>query len=187
VIPPGGTQFAAGFSLKVDDGKVDFDMPLPYGAYDSNLNIMYTPGMQVQAPTRQSPQLRTRNGRRFYQIGGITIVPQRRMVMSITGLPHPPAWHRWTQYGFGLVAVGLLGWAMFTVLAPARRRRDAAADLARTALEERREALLEQLVALECEHRSGDVADAKYDKRKKKLRRQLEDVYTELRGEPEVA
>jgi hypothetical protein len=187
VLPPGGTTFTAGFSLPVNDGKVDFDMPLPYGAYDSNLNIMYTPGMQVQAPTRQPPSLRERNGRRFYQIGNITILPERRMVMSISGLPHHPVWHTWARYSFGIVGLGLLGWAMFTVLSPARRRQAAAEARVRAELEDRREALLAELVTLEREHDGGQVADNTYEKRKKKLRRQLEDIYAKLRGEAEAA
>lgn len=187
VLPPGGTTFTAGFSLPVEDGKVDFDMPLPLGAYDSNLNIMYTPGMQVQAPTRQAPTLRERNGRRFYQIGDITILPERRMVMSITGLPEHPAWHTWARYAFGLIGLGLLGWAMVTVLSPARRRQAAAEARARADLENRREALLAELVTLEREHDGGQVAGATYEKRKKKLRRQLEEIYAKLRGEAEAA
>jgi hypothetical protein len=184
-IPPGGAEFRAGFSLPVaSGGSFEFDMPLPHGAFDSSLSMLYTPGMEVRLPAGTQPDIRqNESGRRFYVLSNITILPKQRMVMSVRGLPHQPPWRRQVALAIGLVVLGMLLWALVAAL----RRTAAAADVehesdgdGRAALRRRREVLLEELVELDKRHRAGAVGDADYEKRRAELVGTLEGVYAKL-------
>src|SRR6185436_1187820 len=73
-IPPGGRAFHGGFSLPVEDGKVDWALDLPMGAYDSELDIRQSPGLKVtNTPPNSKGELRTIPQGTFYVIDPITI------------------------------------------------------------------------------------------------------------------
>jgi hypothetical protein len=122
VIPPGDIDFRAGFSLPIDDGTVDFDWPLPMGAFDSDLNLQNVLGMRVELPAGVHGKLaRTKNGQELYKISDIGIRPNTRMVLRTTGLPQEPAWRRWVRWAVGGVVLSLVSLA--TVVALAQRWR----------------------------------------------------------------
>jgi hypothetical protein len=164
-IPPGGRAFHGGFSLPVEDGKVDWALDLPMGAYDSELDIRQTPGLKVTTPPNVKGELRTIPQGTFFVIDPITILPKQSMAMSIEGLPSPPAWRAWVQRIVGVLVVALmlggLAYAMFGKRAPA-----AAPSADRDA---RRQRLLDELVQLE---KSGGSA-----KRREQLVRELEELW----------
>jgi hypothetical protein len=140
-IPPGGRQFHAQFALNVEGGKVNWDMDLPFGVYQSELDLMQVPGMSVQTPPGVSGQvMKAPNGNEFFVLPQISILPKQRMVMTITGLPSDPAWRIWVPRVIGglvvLVMAGGLGFALF------RRQQDADRAV-------RRQQLLDELVELE--------------------------------------
>jgi hypothetical protein len=140
-IPPGGRQFHAQFALDVASGKVSWDMDLPFGVYQSELELMQVPGMSVQTPPGVNGQvMKAPNGNEFFVLPQISILPKQRMVMSITGLPSDPRWRTWVPRLVGalvlLVMAGGLGFGLF------RRQQDADRQT-------RRQALLDELVELE--------------------------------------
>ncbi len=140
-IPPGGKEFHAQFALSVHDGKINWDMDLPFGVYQSELELMHVPGMTVQTPPGvQGQVMKAQNGTEFFVLPQISILPKQRMVMTIAGLPHDPGWKSWVPRLVGvvvlLVMAGGLGFALM-------RRRP---DLER---QQRRQALLDELVELE--------------------------------------
>ncbi|MBV8755807.1 MAG: carboxypeptidase regulatory-like domain-containing protein [Deltaproteobacteria bacterium] len=140
-IPPGGKQFHAQFALSVKDGKINWDMDLPFGVYQSELELMHVPGMSVQTPPGVKGQLmKAQNGTEFFVLPEISILPKQRMVMSIVGLPHDPGWKYWVpRLVGGVVVLVMAGGLAFALL---QRRPD-------VERQQRRQALLDELVELE--------------------------------------
>jgi hypothetical protein len=160
-IPPGGRQFHAQFALNVEGGKVAWDMDLPFGIYQSELELMHVPGMSVDTPSGVNGQLmKAPNGNEFFVLPQISILPKQRMVMTITGLPSEPTWRVWVPRVIGgfvvVMMLGGLGIALF------RRQQDADRQL-------RRQQLLDELVELE---RTG-----KDKKRREAILAELEDLW----------
>ncbi|HSS03444.1 MAG TPA: carboxypeptidase-like regulatory domain-containing protein [Kofleriaceae bacterium] len=165
-IPPGGRAFHGGFSLPVDGGKADWALDLPYGAYDSELDIRQTPGLKVNTPANVKGELRTIPQGTFYVIDPITILPKQSMTMSVEGLPSPPAWRAWMQRIIGVLVVALmLGGVAYALFG----KRGPAAAAATADREARRQRLLDELVQLE---KSGGSA-----KRREQLVRELEELW----------
>jgi hypothetical protein len=176
-VPPGGLDFRAAFTIPLADGSIDFDMPLPYGVFNSNLTFDYTPGMKVQVPGRARGQVRsTDNGKKFYVMRGITILPKQRMVMRVSGLPQHESWRRYVSYAVGVSVLLLLS---LTVAGVALARRREESD-GRGQLSNQRDQLLEELVSLERKHDADDVGDKKYERTKANLVKQLERLYAQL-------
>ncbi|HWN67274.1 MAG TPA: hypothetical protein VNM90_06515, partial [Haliangium sp.] len=187
-IPPGGVEFTGYYSLPIADGAMPFDLPLPYGAYNSLLMLYQTPGMKVDLPSDvRGREWSDPGGRKYYVVPNIQIQPAQRMVLSVRGLPQSPAWQRYVTWGVGVVVLGLLLWGVSGVFLrrrgqAAREDEDARDDQTRRRkLEKRREHLLDELVMLEAE-KSG-LDEDEYEKRKGKLTRQLESIYHDLATE----
>jgi hypothetical protein len=143
-IPPGGKQFHAGFSMPVEDGKVEWALDLPLGAFQSGMEIQQTPGMSVQLPPTVQGKTMTVPQGTFFVLPQISILPKQSMNMTIIGLPSPPAWRTWAPRVVGILAVIV----MLTGLGFALQRTSAtrAVDLARA---HKRTQLLDELVELE--------------------------------------
>jgi len=141
-IPPGGKQFRAQFALPVHAGAVDWDMDLPFGVYQSELELMQVPGMTVQTPPGVTGQLmKAPNGTEFFVLPQISILPKQRMVMSITGLPSEPPWRVWVPRFVGILVLLVMGGGVYVALRSRRR-----IDQTRV---QRRQQLLDELVELE--------------------------------------
>lgn len=141
-IPPGGLQFIAGFSLKVEGGEVAWDMPLPLGAYESGIEIKRDgTDMKIEMPGVRGVKVEeaTDDRGRFYVLSPITIVPGQRMVFRLHDLPEQPAWKRWSRVIVGSIVLFLV---MITALFALWRPRAAVAPA-------RFDALLDELAALE--------------------------------------
>jgi hypothetical protein len=149
-IPPGGKQFHGAFSLPVENGRCDWAMDLPLGSFQSGLEIQQTPGMSVQLPPSVKGQTMTVPQGTYFVLPSISIMPKQAMVMSITGLPSPPAWRRWAPRIVGILAIlvmlGGLGFAL------QRTTATRAADVVRAA---KRAKLLDELVELERNHKDA--------------------------------
>lgn len=163
-IPPGGRTFHGAFSLPVESGTVKWAWDLPYGAYNSGMEIMQVPGMSVQTPPGVNGQSVDVPQGSFFVLPQISILPKQSMVMTITGLPSAPAWRVWTPRIIGVIVVALmLGGLAFALRRP---RAEVAATAAREA---RRQKLLDELVELE---KSG-----KNEKRREQLMAELESLW----------
>lgn len=143
-IPPGGKQFHAGFSLPVDNGRVDWAMDLPLGTFQSGLEILETPGMQVQLPRGVAGDTVTAPKGRFFVLPSISILPKQSMAMTITGLPSAPTWRVWVPRAAGAVVVLTILIGIGVAVRSSKATRDTA-----DARSQRRAALLDELVELE--------------------------------------
>ena len=176
-IPPGERQFIASFNLPVSSrGEVTLDLPLPHGAFDSQLVFEDVPGLRLELPSGARQRSHTiEDGRTLQIVGDIQRRPGERFTMRIAGLPHHPAWRNWTRIAVGLGVIALLGWGILGAVRRARAGRSREEEL-----EVEREDLLQAMVQLEADHRKRRVGDAVYRKNREVLAGKLEAVYAEL-------
>jgi hypothetical protein len=181
-IKPGESAFLGGFSLPIDDGTVEWKLDLPWGATQSRLAILDSPGMRVMLPGgaigtcdvdpttgQRAPQCKTApNGLDFYLVDNIEIPAGQSMVMTITGLPNMPAWKIWMPRLAGLIVLGLIALTVVVVL---RARRAGMQGEGRAKIQ----ALMDELVELEKKGQGG--------KRKEAVLAELE-VLWEANGQP---
>jgi len=141
-IAPGTRAFHGAFSLKVDDGTVHWAMDLPYGSFNSGMEILQVAGMSVQLPSGVEGKTVTVPQGTYYVLPNISILPKQSMVMTITGLPSPPGWRKWVPRIVGiLVVLVMLGGLTFALV-----RTRTAEDAGRR---QKRQQLLDELVELE--------------------------------------
>jgi hypothetical protein len=143
------------------------------GAYESQLAIRKTPGMTVQLPPGVNSETRTVPQGTYVILGPISILPKQSMVMSLEGLPSPPAWRWWLSHIVGVLVVGVMLAGIFFALArkPSGGATASTAAAAATAAKAaRRQKLLDELVELE--RTGGDP------KRREQLLDDIEQLWT---------
>lgn len=174
-VPPFGATFRAAFSIKVEDGEVNWDMALPYGSFQSSLAILQTPHMKVTGlPAKSKTQVVPQpNGTQWFAIQDVFIAKDRRMMFHVTGLPQPPGWQRIARITAGIaVLLVMIAGVLFTVRkqVPVVAAAGAATNKQR---KKRIDDLLEQVAVL-------DRAKAgKDDGRRDALVKELETLYGE--------
>lgn len=142
-LAPGPTQFEAGFSIYTEDGKLDWHLDLPLGAFQSGIQIRHFEGMDVRLPSGAQGRLETgRTGTQWYVIDDIMIPTQQSMQMTITGLPAHPAWKKWLPRIVGLAVIAIMLGGLAYALAFRR-------DPRRATQTARRAELMNELVELE--------------------------------------
>jgi hypothetical protein len=142
-LPPGSTQFEAGFSLKSDEGDIHWHLDLPLGAFQSMVQIREFPNLDVELPQGVTGDWQTgRSGTKWFTVDDIMIPTNKSMVMTIHGLPTHPAWKKWVPRFVGiLVVLIMIGGIVFAMM---RKR---SPDEAIT--EARKRELMDELVELE--------------------------------------
>lgn len=173
-LPPGGKSFLAGWSMPTTDGVVHWDLALPWGSAGSGMEIMLMPGTTVELPPgvqgRTVPVARAS----FFVLPEISIRPNQRMVMTIRGLPTPPAWKLWGPRIVGILVVLILVGGLVYAF---RRGGATTADEGRQVDDETRakiDALMEELVALEG---GADKDAAKNEARRAEVMAELEALW----------
>ncbi|HTL38469.1 MAG TPA: hypothetical protein VL326_35305 [Kofleriaceae bacterium] len=166
-IPPGTKQFHGAFSLPVDKGTVSWAMDLPWGAFNSGMEILQVPGMSVDTPKGADGQVMNVPQGSFFVMPRIQILPKQSMVLTIRGLPEPAAWRVWVPRVIGVAVVLLvLGGVVFALV---RTRSNTAGRDAR------RQQLLDALVTM-------DKAGGKNQARRDELVAELETLWDEGPG-----
>jgi hypothetical protein len=161
-LPPGQRDIDLSFALASVDGAATFDLPLPFGAWQSQLVVEDLPGMTLTVPERAKKTTRPGpNGKNFVFLSGINLEPDRRLLIEIRGLPQPEMWLRVVPYVVGTIVLGLLGWAAFGLYRGASVRTSIAGD--------ERERLYEELVAVETRFASRSIDEARYKRERTKL------------------
>ena len=145
-LPPGWTEFEAGFSMRTEDGELHWHFDLPFGAFQSILQIRHFPTLDIELPEGVTGSRHIgQSGTEWFRIDDIMIPTNRAMVMTLRGLPSHPAWKKWVPRAVGIVVVlMMLGGIVFAVM-----RKPTAAEAAASATAKRREELMAELVELE--------------------------------------
>jgi hypothetical protein len=162
-LPPGSRPFHGAFSLPVEDGAVSWRLDLPFGSFNSFMEMLSVPGMQVQTPPGVSGKTTTIPQGTFYVLPQISIMPKQSMVMSISGLPQQPPWKVWLPRFFGIIVVLLILGGVTAALLSKR-----SADVDKHA---RRQKLLDELVELERSQGKGSA------KRREQIMAELESLW----------
>jgi hypothetical protein len=161
-LPPFSRVFHGTFSLPVKDGTVSWRLDLPYGAFNSGMEIKQVPGMVVQTPPGVQGETATVPQGTFFVLPEVNILPKQSMVMTISGLPRQPGWKIWLPRIVAvlvlLTMLGGLGFALLRSKGPTDAERQA-----------KRQKLLDELVELE---RAG-----KQNKRREQILTELEQLW----------
>jgi hypothetical protein len=163
-LPPGSKQFHGAFSLPVVDGAVDWNLDLPFGAFNSGMEILSVPGMTVQTPPGVDGRTVSVPQGKFFVLPQVSILPKQSMVMRIAGLPEPPTWKVWMPRIIGIIVVIILLAGIGAVLTRDRSKEDVRAS--------RRQKLLDELVELD---RAGGTGKAA--KRREQILAELETLW----------
>nr|HEX4314234.1 hypothetical protein [Kofleriaceae bacterium] len=171
-LPPLRTQFHGGFSLATDNGAVDWQLDLPYGAFQSDLRIVPFAGMKVDLPKGvHGGEITMEDGMKLYDVGGISIERGKSMQLTIRGLPSQPGWKVWMPRIVGvLVVMMMLGGLGYAFAFLRRQPREPSEDPVRVA---KRTKLMDELVELD---RNG-ATSGKDRKRRDTLLAELEKLW----------
>lgn len=159
-VPPGGMGFVGHFSLETSDGKVTWDLDLPYGTIESGMEIKRTKDMALDLGPKMPVQEATDERGSWYVLSPISVQPKQRMVFTVTGLPQPPSWTRWSRNLVGLAVLAVLLIALALALFLPRKPAGASPS--------RYDQLLDELATL------GDGNDAATVEKREKLVAELE-------------
>ncbi len=141
-IPPGGRKFRGGFSMPIEHGDVEMAFTLPYGTWQSSLQIRQLPGMSVLLPESVQGETRTApNGDPWFVIPELSLQPATPLSITIRGLPSVPSWRVWMPRIVGVLVLLLLVGGIGIALRVSSRGR--ATDI------RRKQQILDEIVALD--------------------------------------
>lgn len=162
-VPPMGLDVRVGWSLRVEDGRASFDLPLPLGASRSSLALQQTPGMTLSLPPGVAADRIPQGETTWLAIRNIEIPAGQRMVFGIAGLPQRPGWQQLGELLAAALAVVLVAGGVVLAV----RRPPAARPPDEELVRQRRiDALLDEVAELDRretpnarEHREALVAE----------------------------
>ena len=184
--PPGQRSFRTSFALPVENGSVEFEMPLPFGTIDSHLFFEDLPGMELNVPNSAKRETMERGGKAFVMLKQISIRPGQSLVLSVRGLPQKPSWKRSMPLVVGVGVLSLLLWGFAAIFLHGSRRGGLHPG-SRAFLENKREELLRELVLVDDKLAKQTTSKKKkkgavkeLSKQRKELLASLESVYSQL-------
>lgn len=123
-IPPLGFEFFGGFSQKLEEGQVNWQWQLPFGAARSSIALREDLGAKFVLPAgARSEILRDRAGNRYIALTNIEVPKGGVVEFVITGLPKQPAWRVWVPRVAGWLGLMIIAMAaaaiIWTIRAPA--------------------------------------------------------------------
>jgi hypothetical protein len=140
-------------------------MDLPWGAFNSGMEILQVPGMNVETPKGADGQVMNIPQGSYFVMPRIQILPKQAMVLTVRGLPSPAKWRVWVPRIVGvLVVLLIIGGVVFAFVRP---------KASAGGREGRRQQLLDALVAME------KAGAGKSNARKEQLMKELESLWDE--------
>jgi hypothetical protein len=171
---PGRTLVQAAFQLPSGSASLELTQRFPAPLQQLSVVVKKFGDTKLSSPQIARQQDMTSSGETFIAATGGAVAAGQPVTLTLENLPHHTAVPRWT-------ALALVGTILAVGAFLARRSDDADARVAeRKRLIARREKLFADLVRLENEHRSGRVADARYQSRRESLLTTLEHIYGAL-------
>jgi hypothetical protein len=177
--PPGTTQVQVGYRFQYSGDRATLTQRWPAAIEQLFVAAEQVGTLQLASPQLTRQQEATAGGSPFVMATGGRVNAGDVLTLYLTGLPHHSTLMRDVGLGVGLLVLALGLWAGVS-------GRTAGTD--HTAeLVARREKLFSALVALEDQHRQGQIDDRRYTSRRQSLVSQLERVMSELDRTPGVA
>ena len=205
--PPGQRAFVAQFAIPIDGGVAELDMPMPYGALESQISLRTNVGVMERlrrcvargqdrkvcdavesgrvVETEQSGPMRFAEldgGTTFLVVPIPRVSPGDRLRVKFVGLPSPPGWYFPASV---LAGVAVVLFAMLAAVGMFMRRRQLAAASESARIDHltiESDKLFDRLVKLEHTRAVGKVPDAAYDKQRAELKSKLVDLQRQIRS-----
>lgn len=172
---PGATMVQVAYRLPYEGGAFELNQAFPASFSAPNLAVRRLGGVTFQSP--QFPQTRevTNEGQTYLVASGAPVAAGTPIVVTLDGVPHHPAWPRYTALALAVIILAAGAWG-----ASSERRHTPERETARKQLQARREKLLNELSQLEQRYRAGAIPEERYTRRRSTIVEALEDVLSEL-------
>ena len=171
---PGNTLVQFGYSVPLGHEEIVLAQRLPAPMSQVSVLAQKIGGMQLLSPQITQRREMAAEGQNYIVGQGGAVKAGDTLTLTLTGLPHRPAWPRNVALVFSAVILGAGAWAATRgAVAPHQNAR-------RGQLNARRDRLFTELAGLEAERRKGTVDAPAYAARRADLVTSLEDLYAEL-------
>ncbi len=177
--PPGTTQVQVGYRLPYSGDRATLTQRWPAAIEQLFVAAEKVGTLQLASPQLTRQQEATAGGAPFVMATGGRVNAGDVLTLHLTGLPHHSTLVRDIGLAVGLLVLALGLWAGVSGRTSGT---DHTAELVA-----RREKLFSALVALEDQHRQGQIDDRRYTSRRQSLVSQLERVMSELDRTPGMA
>ena len=174
--PPGTTQVQVGYRLPYSGDRATLSQQWPAAIEQLFVAAEKVGGLQLASPQFSQQQEASAGGAPFIMAIGGRLNAGDTLTVELSGLPHHSTLMRDVGVGVGVL---VLAFGLWAGIGGRSARSNPAASLA-----ERRETLFAALVALEEQHRRGQVDERRYASRRQSLVSQLERVMGELDRTP---
>jgi hypothetical protein len=178
--PPGQTFVQVACELPVTSGTIEIQQRFPSALDELAVVVKKVGDTKLTSRAIRAQQDMPADGETYIAATGPAVPAGQPIDLTISGLPHHSAAPMWIALMLALAIVGIGAWA-------ATRQQDETARAAeRKRLVSRREKLLNDLVRLETDHRSGRIDRARFAARRAELVALLEGVYGALDDETDI-
>jgi len=169
--PPGQTFVQVACELPVDSGTMDIVQRFPSPVDELAVVVKKIGDTKLASPLIKAQQDMAADGEVYIAATGPAVPAGQPIMLTVSGLPHHSAAPQWIALTLAVIIIALGVWA-------ATRHQDETAE--RKRLVARREKLLNDLVRIESDRRSGRLDAPRYAARRAELVAALEGVYGEL-------
>jgi len=175
---PGPTQVQIAYRLPYAGPSATVTQVFPIALDRVALIAEKTGDIKLQSSQLADQREMPVDGRAFIAARGPGVAAGQALTFELTGLPHHSRMPRTVAIALALVVLAVGGWAATRRVPGAPTPPSAGAT--RTALESRRDRLLEEMVALEDRQRRRAISSDDYIRRREALMQDLEQVYQAL-------
>jgi hypothetical protein len=175
---PGTTLLQFGYTLPFGGADMTIRQTMPAQLTNLAVAVQTNGAMRLSSPQIAQQRQMAANGQSYIVAQGPAVAAGGVVTLNLSGLPHAPTWPR--NVALALASLVLL-WGAWAAL----RRPPAAAQVPqRKALEQQRERLFSSLMALDAQHRNGEMDSQRYAELRQDLMASLGRVYVELDRRP---
>jgi len=171
---PGTTLLQFGYTLPFAGADMSIRQTMPVQLTNLAAAVQTNGAMRMSSPQIAQQRQMAANGQSYIVAQGPAVPAGGVVTLNLSGLPHAPTWPRNVTLA---LASAVLLWGVWAAV---RRPRVAAVVPQRNALEQQRERLFSSLMALDAQHRSGEVDNERYTEVRQELMASLSRVYVEL-------
>ncbi|HET7221345.1 MAG TPA: hypothetical protein VFJ02_24990 [Vicinamibacterales bacterium] len=171
---PGATLVQFAYSIPYSSGDVEIEQRLPAALNRVIVIAQKANDMRLSSPQITEQREMNAEGHTYILGQGPALPAGGAIAFQFANLPHAPTWPRNVALALAVAILAAGAWAS------RRTATRPAGDRSRNRLETKRSQLLDELAALERQHRDGRVDPQRYAARRRDLVAALERVYAEI-------
>lgn len=173
--PPGHTFVQVAFELPSPDGTASIAQTFPASIEQFGVIVKKVGETAFSSPQVANQREMPADGETYIAGSGSTVAAGTPVQLNVTGIPHHNAAPRWTALALAIAIIAIGAWA-----STSPEDDTAAVAAERKRLTAKRDRMLNELVRLENDRRSGKVDDRRYAARREELVAALEQLYGAL-------